>query len=57
MKVRVGIVGCGAVAHKHAYELKIIKEAEVKAVAGIDGEKAKNFAMKLGVKRALEGLV
>ena len=56
MKVRVGIVGCGAVAHKHAYALKKIKEAEVKAVADIDGEKAKNFAMKFGVKRYYSSL-
>ena len=50
-KVRIGLVGCGEVAHRHINAVKKIKEASVKAVADIDIEKAKNFAVKFGVKR------
>jgi predicted dehydrogenase len=55
-KVRVGFVGCGEVAHKYAYTLKKIREAYIKAVADINVEKAKNFAMKFKVKRYYSSL-
>ena len=55
-KVHVGLVGCGEVAQKHANALKKIKEASIKAVADIDIKKAKNFAMKFGVKRYYNSL-
>jgi len=50
-KVRIGLVECGEVAYRHVNAVKKIKEASVKAVADIDIEKAKNFAIKFGVKR------
>jgi predicted dehydrogenase len=55
-KVRIGLVGCGEVAYRHVNAVKKIKEASVKAVADIDMEKAKNFAIKFGVKRYYNSL-
>ena len=56
MKVSIGFVGCGEVAHNHAKALKKIKEADIKAVADMDEEKARNFATKFGVKRYYNSL-
>jgi len=55
-KVRIGLVGCGEVAYGHVNAVKKIKEASVKAVADIDMEKAKNFAIKFGVERYYSSL-
>jgi predicted dehydrogenase len=51
MKVSIGLVGCGEVALYHTNALKKIKEADIKAVADVNEEKAKNFAMKFRVKK------
>jgi len=50
-KVSIGLVGCGEIGHVHAKSIRRIRQAELKAVADINRERASNFARKYGVKR------
>lgn len=49
-KVKIGIIGCGKVAHLHAAALKNIKQAAFTAVYSRDTNKANSFAEKYQVK-------
>lgn len=43
-KIRWGILGCGKIANKFASDLKLVKDAELKAVASRDSLKLKSFS-------------
>lgn len=49
-KLRIGIIGCGKVAHLHARALKEIPSADFTCVFSRDIRKAKTFAEQYGVK-------
>lgn len=49
-RVRVGIIGCGKVAHMHAQALKNVPEAVFTCVFSRNADKAKAFAEEYGVK-------
>ena len=51
-KIKWGIIGLGAIAHKFATDLLTIHDAELYAVASRNQEKAHVFAEKFGVKKA-----
>jgi len=55
-KIRIGLVGCGEVAHRHAKALKKIKEVEIKAVADIAKERALKFARLYHIHSYYESL-
>ena len=54
-KIRWGIVGAGAIAHKFAAAVKNVEGAEVTAVASRSIERAREFADIQGVPNAFEG--
>ena len=43
-KIRWGILGCGKIANKFASDLKLVQEAELKAIASRDRTKLESFA-------------
>lgn len=49
-KVKIGIIGCGKVAHLHAQALKDIPEAAFTSAFSRDANKAEIFAEKYGVR-------
>ena len=51
-KIKWGIIGLGAIAHKFATDLLTIHDAELYAVASRNQEKAHVFAEKFGAKKA-----
>lgn len=51
-KIKWGIIGLGAIAHKFATDLLTVNDAELYAVASRNQEKAHVFAEKFGVKKA-----
>ncbi len=51
-KIRWGIIGLGAIAHKFATDLLTVNDAELYAVASRNQEKAHVFAEKFGAKKA-----
>lgn len=51
-KIKWGIIGLGAIAHKSATDLLTIHDAELYAVASRNQEKAHVFAEKFGAKKA-----
>lgn len=55
-KKRIGIVGCGAVAHKHLRALKKLKHVEIKAVADIIKERAMQLAKLYKIDNFYESL-
>lgn len=50
-KINLGIIGCGAIANIHAKAIKAIKIAELKAVADINIDSARNFAQRYGIEK------
>src|SRR5439155_19193227 len=49
-RVRIGIIGAGMIAHRsHAEAFQMVPEAEVVAVADVDGTRAKALAEKYGI--------
>src|SRR5690349_1547868 len=48
-KIRWGILGCGKIANKFAADLRLVKDAELSAVASRDGQRATEFAKTFGV--------
>ena len=51
-KIKWGIIGLGAIAHKFATDLLTVNDAELYAVASRNQEKAHVFAEKFGAKKA-----
>lgn len=51
-KIRWGILATGGIAHKFASDLKLVKDAELTAVASRNLEKSKEFARKFNIKNA-----
>jgi predicted dehydrogenase len=51
LQMKVGLIGCGRVAHLHMLSYKYINNIEVVAVSDIDLNRAKSFAKRYGVKR------
>jgi len=49
-KVSFGIIGCGAIANIHAKAIKAIKGAELKAVADVNIDSARNFAQRYEIE-------
>ena len=47
-KIRWGILGCGNIAKKFAADLRMVKEAELVAVASRDEQRARDFAEQFG---------
>jgi len=47
--LRFGLLGCGAIAKKHAESLKRIEGAELAAVCDLDGRQAREFGRQYGV--------
>lgn len=50
-KIRWGILGCGKIAAKFASDLRLVKDAELVAVASRDEERGRQFAREYGVER------
>jgi predicted dehydrogenase len=48
--IRWGILGCGKIAHKFASDLKLVKDAELVAVASRDQARAADFGGKYGAQ-------
>lgn len=46
--IRWGILGCGKIANKFANDLRLVRDAELKAVAARDGQRARQFAATYG---------
>jgi predicted dehydrogenase len=49
-KIYFAIIGCGAIANIHAKAINAIEGAELKAVADVNIDSAKNFAQRYGIK-------
>ena len=52
-KIQWGILGCGNIANKFASDLKLVKDATLKAVASRNLDKAEDFASKHQAQQAL----
>jgi predicted dehydrogenase len=48
-EMRIGIIGCGEIAHTHARYIREEKECTLAAVCDTDGRKAQAFAQRVGV--------
>ncbi|MCX7716957.1 MAG: Gfo/Idh/MocA family oxidoreductase [Candidatus Sumerlaeaceae bacterium] len=57
MTIRIGIIGCGAIAAIHIKAYRAIKGVEVVACADISLERARSFATKYELPRAYEDYV
>ena len=49
-KLKIGLIGCGGIAKRHAEVIKSIEDAELTAVCDITKERAENFGNKNRVK-------
>ncbi|MGC8972266.1 MAG: Gfo/Idh/MocA family protein [bacterium] len=49
-RISFGIIGCGAIANVHARAIKSIEGVELKAVADVNIDSARNFAQRYGVE-------
>lgn len=51
-KIRWGILGCGKIAKKFASDLRLVRDAELIAVASRDEQNAENFKLEYGARMA-----
>src|SRR5262245_20691587 len=49
-KIRWGILGCGKIAHKFAFDLRLVDDAALVAVASRDQARAAAFGAKYGAQ-------